>query len=111
MEKMRLSQKSAGAYVTKALIFIGYPDNIRVITKFRQDGCIFYDAIYQVFHNGKMVDVLMPLSDYNYQKMLKYGLELSGYDIVFLNQRMKNETITYTLGYKISTYNALKKKK
>ena len=101
MEKIRLSAKSAGKYVASALIFIGYPENIRVETKFSEEGHIFFEATYQIFHRGKMQKVLMPLSNSNYYSLLNYGLELNGIYPIYRNERIKDKQINYTIGYNL----------
>lgn len=99
MEKIRLSAKSIGKYIATALVFIGYPENIRVEVKVGEDGVIFCDASYQVFHDGKFIKVLMPISAENYELLFNYGLELEGINPFYINKRIKDGQVNYTIGY------------
>ena len=100
MDKEIIGHKLACKYIKEALIFIGYPENICIKVKISADGNACFEGSYQILINGVLSTVILPLSDKNSEEMLRYGIELSGKEIVYLNKRLNNNKLTYTLGYK-----------
>lgn len=111
MEKERINLGKANDFVRNALVFIGYPENIEISVYQRDDGHTIYEARYEKMIVGKNEKFLLPLSTKNYFEMLKYGMELKGFDVTYVDQKTSNNNdIYFSVGFNIASFGGYEKK-
>ncbi len=88
--------------VKRSLVDIGYPDNIEVTSYVGDNDSISYYAIYQCVSNDEKH--IKPLRVKDVIELVKYSMEVQGYDSVVLNIRVRDEQICYSVETNIVTY-------
>lgn len=112
MEKERINLWKANDFVRNALIFIGYPENIEVNVYQNDEEHIVYEASYEKKIKGNKQPFLLPLSTRNYFDMLKYGMELKGFDVAYVDQRpANNKGIYFNVGFNVASFGGNTRKK
>lgn len=111
MEKERINLCKANDFVRNALIFIGYPENIEVNVYQNEEERTIYEASYEQNIKGNKQPFLLPLSTRNYFDMLKYGMELKGYEVSFVSQKpANNKGIYFDVSLNVASYGNTRKK-
>lgn len=95
MEKLKINYFKADSFVKKGLIFIGYPENIEIISYFGDEGKVCYQAYYEKIYNGETSKYVMPLSRKNYIDLMKLAMSLSGYTVNNINIKNNEDSIYY----------------
>lgn len=111
MEKERINLAKANEFVRSALIFIGYPENIKVNVYQGDEDYTVYEASYEEIVEGNKQPFLLSLSKKNYFDMLKYGMELKGFDVTYIEQRpANNKGIYFNVGFNVAYVGNTRKK-
>lgn len=108
MEKMNLSEYKILEFAKKALVYLGYPDNIEIIAAVRS-GFACYEAYYEI-EEVKQKHI-KPLKINDIVKLVKYGMEINGYDDVSLNIKVRDNKICYSVETTLVTYGGKGSKK
>lgn len=112
MEKERINLGRANDFVRDALIFIGYPENIEVNVYQNDEKYTVYEASYEEMIEGIKQPFLLPLSTKNYFDMLKYGMELKGFEVAYVDQRpANNKGIYFDVSLNVASFGRNTRKK
>ena len=111
MEKMNISSERAEEYVKIALVDLGYLGKLDIETFITDDG-LDYMITEHLNYRGQLTKRLIPTSVYNFNMLMKYGMELKGAEVYRVDSVLSNGVVRYTAKLNIvSKGNPYKKKK
>lgn len=111
MEKIRFSEERANSFVREGLTLIGFPDNLSIQRFIGDNNTVSYFVYYEAEVKGKVCKRIKPLTKRNYIDLMKFALQVNGYDVPFIDIRVRDEDVTYTVSTNIVTYDGPRKKK
>jgi hypothetical protein len=104
MEKMNLSEAKVFQYVAEGLYLIGYPKDIEIHSYVGDGERPMFYATYEKEYKGSMVRHIKRLSVRNFVDLMKFALEVNGFDIVGIDIRVRDEEICYSIQTNIASY-------
>ncbi len=97
MEKIKLNQEQAESYVKEALILIGYPEELNIITYINHEG----KPRYEVYYERDSEKHIKPLHRRDIINLIILGMSLNGYAIDSVYIKIKDEEIIYEISTEI----------
>ena len=104
MENMNISEDKAFRFVCEGLTLIGYPDNIEMHSYIGDDNKPCYYATYEKDYKGTMTKHIKRLSVGNFVDLMKFVMEINGYDILGIDIRVRDEVLCYSVKTNIVGY-------
>ena len=104
MEKMNVSEAKVFQYVADGLQLIGYPQEIELHSYVGDGDTPCYYATYEKDYKGTMTKHIKRLSIGNVVDLMKFALEVNGYDIQGIDIRVRDEEICYSIQTNIVSY-------
>lgn len=104
MEKMNLSEARVFHFVSEGLHLIGYPKDIEMHSYVGDGDTPCYYATYEKDYKGTMTKHIKRLSIGNVVDLMKFALEVNGYDIQGIDIRVRDEEICYSIQTNIVSY-------
>lgn len=104
MEKMNLSEARVFHFVSEGLHLVGYPKDIEMHSYVGDGDTPCYYATYEKDYKGTMTKHIKRLSIGNVVDLMKFALEVNGYDIQGIDIRVRNEEICYSIQTNIVSY-------
>ena len=104
MEKMNISEVQVFRYVKEGLTMIGYPDNIELFSYVGDEDKPMFYATYEKDYKGTMTKHIKRLSVGNFLDLMKFAMEINGFDIEGMDIRVRDEQICYSIETNIATY-------
>lgn len=104
MEKMNLSEARVFHFVSEGLHLIGYPKDIEMHGYVGDGDTPCYYATYEKDYKGTMTKHIKRLSIGNVVDLMKFALEVNGYDIQGIDIRVRDEEICYSIQTNIVSY-------
>lgn len=101
MEHMNISEFKILEFAKQGLVDIGYPSNIEIHSSAREGNPHYYATYVVEALDEKHIK---PLRVKDIIELVKYSMELQGYDSVALNIRVRDEQICYSVETNIVTY-------
>ena len=101
MEHMNISEFKILEFAKQGLIDIGYPSNIEIHSSAREGNPHYYATYVVESLDEKHIK---PLRVKDIIELVKYSMELQGYDSVALNIWVRDEQICYSVETNIVTY-------
>ena len=101
MEHKNISEVKIMEFVKKGFVDLGYPENIEIHSSVA-DGNPHYYATYTIEEYGEKH--IKPLRTKDIIQLVKYSMEIEGYDSVVIDVRVRNEQICYLVETNIVTY-------
>ena len=111
MEKMNLSEGKVFQYVAEGLQLIGYPEGIELHSYVGDEEKPMFYATYEKEYKGSMVPHIKRLSVGNFVDLMKFALEVNGFDIEGIDIRVRDENICYSINTNIVSYGGYGKHK
>ena len=106
MEKMNLSEARVFHFVSEGLHLIGYPKDIEMHSYVGDGDTPCYYATYEKDYKGTMTKHIKRLSIGNVVDLMKFALEVNGYDIQGIDIRVRDEEICYSIQTNIVSYDS-----
>lgn len=106
MEKMNLSEARVFHFVSEGLHLIGYPKDIEMHSYVGDGDTPCYYATYEKDYKGTMTKHIKRLSIGNVVDLMKFALEVNGYDIQGIDIRVRDEEICYSIQTNIVSYSS-----
>ena len=101
MEHMNISEVKIFEFAKQGLVDLGYPSNIEIHSSAREGNPHYYATYVVESLDEKHIK---PLRVKDIIELVKYSMELQGYDSVALNIRVRDEQICYSVETNIVTY-------
>ena len=104
MEKMNISEVKVFQYVAEGMNLIGFPKDIEIHC-YVGDGYkpMFY-ATYEKEYKGTMTKHIKRLTVGNIVTLMKFAMEVNGFDIDGIDIRVRDEKVCYAVHTNIVTY-------
>ncbi len=97
MEKY-FTEKQVMEFVSKYLrVYLGYPADLEIKRYILDNEGVEFDLCYIAEFKGKQHKVIAPLSRKNFICLLKQAMQSLGYDEFFINIRVVEEQVVYSL--------------
>ena len=104
MEKMNINEVKVFQYVAEGLYLIGYPKDIEIHSYVGDGDKPVYYATYEKDYKGTMTKHIKRLSRGNIVDLMRFGMEVNGFDIEDIEIRVRDEEICYSVYTNIATY-------
>ena len=104
MEKMNLSEARVFHFVSEGLHLIGYPKDIEMHSYVGDGDKPMFYATYEQDYKGTMTKHIKRLSRGNFVDLMKFALEVNGFDIDGNDIRVRDEQICYSIHTNIVSY-------
>ena len=104
MEKMNISEVKVFHYVAEGLMLIGYPENIELHSYVGDGDRPMFYATYEKDYKGTMTKHIKRLTVGNFVDLMKFVMEINGYDIEGIDIRVREEEICYSIRTNIVSY-------
>ena len=104
MERMNVSEVKVFQYVAEGLYLIGYPKDIEIHSYVGDGDRPCYYATYEKDYKGTMTKHIKRLTVGNFVDLMKFALEVNGYDIEGIDIRVRDEEICYSIETNIVSY-------
>ena len=104
MEKMNLSEVRVFQFVSEGLYLIGFPKDIEMHSYVRDGDRPMFYATYEKDYKGTMTKHIKRLSISNVVDLMKFALEVNGYDIQGIDIRVRDDEICYSIQTNIVSY-------
>jgi hypothetical protein len=101
MEHMNISEVKIMEFAKKGFVDLGYPENIEIHSSVA-DGNPHYYATYTIEEYGEKH--IKPLRTKDIIQLVKYSMEMEGYDSPELNIRVRDGQVCYSVMANIVTY-------
>ena len=101
MEHMNISDFKILEFAKQGLVDLGYPSNIEIHSSAREGNPHYYATYTMEDYDEKHIK---PLRVKDIIQLVKYSMEIQGYDSVVLNIRVRDEEICYFVETNIVTY-------
>ena len=101
MEHMNISEVKVMDFAKKGLVDLGYPENIE-IHSYVGDGNPYYYATYTMEDYDEKH--IKPLRVKDIIELVKYSMEVQGYDSVKIHVSVRDDAICYSAEANIVTY-------
>ncbi len=111
MEKIKFSEEHAHGFVKEGLMLIGFPENLQIQGFIGDNDTVSYWVYYESEVKGKMHKRIKPLTKRNYIDLMKFALQINGYDVSFVDIKVRDESVSYTVSTNIATYDGPSKRK
>ena len=102
MEKISINEFKIMELAKKGLVDIGFPENIEISSYVGDDDTPVYYATYEI--EDIKEKHIKPLKVSDIIKLVKYSMEMEGYDSPELNIRVRDGQIHYSVEANIVTY-------
>ena len=102
MEKISVNEFKIMQFVKKALIDIGFPQNVEISSYVGDNDTPVYYATYE-FEDIREKHI-KPLRVSDILNLVKYAMEMDGYDSPELNIRVRDGQVCYSVMANIVTY-------
>ncbi len=104
MENMNISEEKAFRFACEGLTLIGYPNNIEMHSYVGDDNRPCYYATYEKDYKGTMIKHIKRLSVGNFVDLMRFAMEINGYDILGIDIRVRDESLCYSVKTNIVSY-------
>ena len=104
MERMNVSEVKVFQYVAEGLNLIGYPKDIAIHSYVGDGDRPCYYATYEKDYKGIVNKYIKRLSIKDFVDLMKFAMEMNGYDIKGIDIRVRNNEICYSIETNIVTY-------
>ena len=104
MERMNINEAKVFQYVAEGLYLIGYPKDIEIHSYVGDEQRPCYYAIYEKDYKGTSFKHIKRLTVGNFLTLMKFAMEMNGFDIERIHIRERNEQICYSIETNIATY-------
>ncbi len=111
MEKMNISEVRAFQYVVEGLQLIGYPQEIELHSYVGDGDKPMFYATYEKDYKGTMTKHIKRLTVGNFVDLMKFAMEVNGFDIGGIDIRVRDESVCYAVHTNIVTYGGYGKHK
>lgn len=111
MENINVNQFRANEFVKESLMLIGFPEIEEIQSFILDDGTVGYHAVYHKDYKGEMVKHIKPLTQRDFIDLMKFAMEVNGYDIRYIKVKPRESGITYTVTTEIVSYGEMRKNK
>ena len=101
MEHTNISEFKILEFAKQGLVDLGYPSNIEIHSSAREGNPHYYATYTMEDYDEKHIK---PLRVKDIIQLVKYSMEIQGYDSVVLNIRVRDEEICYSVETNIVTY-------
>lgn len=110
MEKMNIQERQAFRFVIEGLVLIGFPDNIEMHSYVGDGDKPCYYATYEKEEDGKVQQHIKPLTVKDVVSLMKFAMELNGFDVSWIDIRAREDRLCYSVGVNIVSYGSGAKK-
>ena len=104
MERMNVSEMKVFQYVAEGLYLIGFPKDIEIHSYIGDGDRPMYYATYEKEYKGKIVKHIKRLSVGNFLDLMRFAMEINGFDIEGVDIRVRDESICYSIETNIASY-------
>lgn len=104
MEKINLNEIKALQFIKEGLMLIGFPENVEVCSYIGDQDRPCYYANYEKIYNDEIVKHIKPLRVKDVVDLMKFAMEINGYEIEGIDIRVRDETVAYSVKTNIVTY-------
>ena len=104
MEKMNVSEAKVFQYVADGLQLIGYPQEIELHSYVGDGDKPMFYATYEKAHKGIMTKHIKRLTVGDFVKLMRFSMEVNGFDIAGIDIRVRDEEICYSIQTNIVSY-------
>lgn len=81
MEKINIDIDQTYLFVKDALVLIGYPENLEIITYIDDEGMPGYHLLYEKEYQGRLDKHLTKLSKRDFIGLMMLGMSIKGYQV------------------------------
>lgn len=111
MEKMNINEEKVFQYVSESLQLMSYPHELELHSYVGDNERPMYYATYEKEYKGSMVKHIKRLSVGNIVDLMKFAMEVHGYDVDGIDIRVRDNEICYSLLVNIVSYGGYGKHK
>ncbi len=111
MEKMNINEEKVFQYVAESLQLMSYPQELELHSYVGDNERPMYYATYEKEYKGSMVKHIKRLSVGNIVDLMKFAMEVHGYDVDGIDIRVRDNEICYSLLVNIVSYGGYGKHK
>ena len=111
MEKMNISEAKVFQYVAEGMYLIGFPKDIEIHSYVGDGDRPMYYATYEKDYKGTMTKHIKRLTIGNFVDLMKFAMEVHGYDVDGIDIRVRDNEICYSLLVNIVSYGSYGKHK
>jgi hypothetical protein len=111
MEKMNINEEKVFQYVAESLQLMSYPQELELHSYVGDNERPMYYATYEKEYKGSMVKHIKRLSVGNIVDLMKFAMEVHGYDVDGIDIRVRDNEICYSLLVNIVSYGSYGKHK
>lgn len=104
METIKFSEERTHGFVKEGLMLIGFPDTLKIERFIGDNDIVYYFVYYESEIKGKMCKRIKPLTKRNYIDLMKFALQINGYDVPFVDIKVRDASVSYIVSTNIATY-------